>query len=197
MSATFEPALIVIGLVLCLFGWTIYWAGLRLLGATCGAVVAAALTFVGFLFIEDQRWLLTGCAVAGVIGAVLGVFIITRAHYFLFFMTGAVLGLAGAWTLQASHVDWFEEHIPAGIGETLYYVGGTVVGGLLLVLAHRLVVILLTALAGTAVFALGIPWPKYTILALPLFVGSVLLQTGVLSALGQLGAYEDEEDEKD
>ena len=196
MSSTFEPALIVAGLVLCLFGWTAYWAGLRLLGAMCGALAGGGVAFVAFLFVENDQWLFAGCAGAAVIGAVLGVLIIKRAHYFLFFVTGAVLGLAGAWTLQAQWHAWFEEHVPEGTGRLLYFAGATVVGGLLLVLAHRLVVILLTALAGTGLFLLGVPWPKYAILGPPVFVGSVLVQTGILAAFGDIGEAENEEQDE-
>jgi len=187
MSATFEPALIIAGLVLCLFGWVLYWAGLRLLGALCGAIAAAALAVVVVLFGGWDRWLWLAAGIAAVVGAAGGVYLITRAHYLLFFITGAVAGMVCAWVIEAAHGEWVQEHLPMSgdVGRVLYYVIFTLAGGLLVLLAHRMVVILLTALLGTILFVLGIP-PRYAVwLFLPVFLASLLVQTGILKALGK------------
>ena len=186
MAATFEPALIIAGLVLCLFGWVLYWAGLRLLGAVCGAIAAAALATVVVLFGGWDRWLWLAAGIAAVVGAVGGVYLIKRAHYFLFFIMGAVAGLACAWVIEAAQIEWVQNHVPLSgdLGRALYYIVFTLAGGLLVLLAHRMVVIMLTSLSGTVLFILGIP-PRYAVwLFLPVFLGSFLVQTGILRSLG-------------
>jgi len=186
MSATFEPTLIIVGLILCLFGWTLYWAGVRLLGAVCGAVAATALAVIVILFAgASDHWLWIGCAIAAAIGAVVGIFLITRAHYILFFITGALVGLASAWMLEAAKFEWVESLISKSLGRVLYYILCTLAGGLLVLLAHRLIVIILTSFLGTGLFALGMP-PRYAVwLFLPVFLVSLLVQTGILKALGK------------
>lgn len=187
VSSTFEPTLIIIGLALCLFGWTLYWAGLRLMGAVSGAIAATVLAWIAIILFGGDQWLWIGCVVAAVLGAIAGVFLIKRAHYFLFFLVGAVVGLAAAWVLEAAYRDWIEAHFSGEIGRTLYYAAVTLAGGMLVLLAHRMVVIILTAFGGTVLFALGVP-KDYTVwLFLPIFFGSVLVQAGILSALGERG----------
>jgi len=187
MSPTFEPALIIAGLALCLFGWVLYWAGLRLLGAMCGAIAVAALAAIVILFGGWQdRWVwIISCAVAAVIGAIVGVFLITRAHYFLFFVTGALVGAVAAWAIQASFAEWVESHVSGSLGHVLYYVAFTLAGGLLVLLAHRMIVVALTAFFGTVLFTLGVPSRYAVWLFLPLFFGSLLVQTGILRTLGE------------
>ncbi|MBM3334169.1 DUF4203 domain-containing protein, partial [Candidatus Sumerlaeota bacterium] len=189
MADTFQPMLIAAGLVLCLFGWTLYWAGIRLLGAACGAVAAAALTAIVIVFVGGDRWLAVGCAIAAALGAIGGVFLITQAHYLLFFVTGAVAGLATAWVLEAmleaSYREWMEKHLSVPLGRGLYYAVFTMAGGLLVLLAHRVVVITLTSLSGTVLLVLGLPRQYGVWLFLPVFFGSLLLQLGILRALGQ------------
>jgi hypothetical protein len=187
MSATFEPALIIAGLVLCLFGWVLYWAGLRLLGGLCGAIAATALAVIVILFGGWDRWLWLACAIAAVVGAAAGIYLITRAHYLLFFITGAVVGLASGWVIETTFTEWVQSHLPltGALGRTLYYVVFTLAGGLLVLLAHRMVVIVLTALSGTVLFALGLPKDYAVWLFLPVFLGSLLIQTGILKALGE------------
>ena len=187
MSSTFEPTLIIIGLALCLFGWTLYWAGLRLMGAVSGAIAATVLAWIAIILFGGDQWLWIGCAVAAVLGAVAGTFLIKRAHYFLFFIVGAVVGLAAAWVLEAAYRDWIEAHFSGEIGRILYYSAVTLAGGLLVLLAHRMVVIILTAFGGTVLFALGVPKDYAVWLFLPIFFGSVLVQAGILSALGERG----------
>ncbi len=186
MSGTFQPELIIAGLVLCLFGWTLYWAGLRLMGALCGAIAGVAVAAVAILFLvgENRTALIWGGAAGGLIGTALGVYLIVRAHYLLFFFTGAVAGLATAWVFEAAWLTWLQQYIAGTLGQIAYYGIFTLVGGLVIVLSHQFIVTLLTAFAGTGLFMLGLP-PRYAVwLCLPVFVTSLVVQTGVLRALG-------------
>jgi len=192
MSSTFEPVLIVAGLTLCLFGWVLYWAGLRLVGALCGALATAAIAVLIIMAGGWDRWLWPACGGAAILGAIVGVFLIKRAHYLLFFLAGAVLGLAAAWAVESANIEWVKSLIPEPYGRPVYYVVFTLVGGLLVLLANRVIVVILTAFGGTLIFSLGVP-SRYAIwLFLPLFLASLLVQTGVLSALGERGAGEEE-----
>lgn len=187
MTGTFEPALIIIGLVLCLFGWTLYWAGLRLMGGVCGAIAGAALGAVVVLLGGWDTYLNVGCAIAAVLGGVIGLWLIVRAHYVLFFFTGAVAGLTTAWVFESAWLPWVQTRIPATLGQILYYSGFTLVGGLLILFAHRMIVTTLTAFAGTVVFVLGLPNRYQVWLFLPVFITSLVVQLGILRALGEKG----------
>jgi hypothetical protein len=191
VSATFEPALIVLGLLLCLFGWTLYWAGLRLLGAVCGAIAFTALVGIVMIFGGWERWLWIGCGSAAVVGAIVGIYLITRAHYILFFITGAVAGLTTASVLQSVCLEWVQTYVPGMLGQVAYYASLTLVGGLLVLLAHRMVVTTLTAFAGTVVFSFGVPQTYAIYLFLPLFFLSLLVQSGILYAIGDKGKGEE------
>jgi len=199
VSETFDPRLIAIGLVLCLFGWTLYWAGLHLVGAVLGAITAAGIAAAALVFTDNDRWLLAGSLLAALGGAFAGVFLIKRAHYLLFFVLGAVLGLATAWSVDAYYGDWLRAHLPGQAGRAFYFGAFSLVGGLVFLVLNRIVIIIMTSLAGSTLFALGLP-SRYAIwLFLPLLFGSLLLQTGVLAALGEpavraAGYEEDEED---
>jgi hypothetical protein len=195
VSETFEPVLVIAGLVLCLFGWTLYWTGLRLVGAACGALLGAACVGALLLLQEDNRWFLIGTGAGAAVGAVLGLFLIKRAHYFVFFVAGAVLGLAAAWFVEDWQREWLTEYLPGAVGRAIYYALCSLAGGLLLLLAHRVVVIVLTAVAGSALFALGIPSQYAVWLFLPVLLGSMLLQMGILSALGEPVSLDELEEE--
>ena len=193
MSATFEPALIIVGLVLCFFGWTLYWAGLRLMGAVCGAIAAAALVGIILLLTGSEPpygGLVVGCAIAAVVGALVGVFLIKRAHYLLFFITGAIAGLAVAWLLEPICTEWVQSYVSGAVGRGLYFGLLSLTGGLLVLLTHRIVVIVLTAFGGALLVALGLPSRYAVWFFLPLLLGSLLLQTGILAALGEPGKPE-------
>jgi hypothetical protein len=192
MAENFQPELIIAGLVLSLFGWTLYWAGLRLLGALCGGLAAGALAVMGALLGgAADPWVLAIGAVGAVLGGVLGVFLITRAHYFLFFVTGSVAGLAVAWLLETMYADWLAEHVSGTLGRGLFYGVTAIAAGVMILLAHRYIVIAVTAVAGSVLFGLGIPTRYAVWVILPLCIGSVLLQTGILSALGEMGRYDE------
>jgi hypothetical protein len=195
VSETFEPVLIIAGLVLCLFGWTLYWTGLRLVGAACGALLGAACVGALLLLQEDSQWFVIGMGAGAAVGAVLGLFLIKRAHFFLFFVAGAVLGLAIAWFVEDWQREWLSEHLPGAVGRAIYYALCSLAGGVLLLLAHRVVVIVLTAVVGAGLLALGMP-SKYAVwLFLPILLGSMLLQMGILSALGEPATLDELEEE--
>lgn len=202
VSEIFEPTLIIIGLILCLFGWTLYWVGLRLLGAFCGAVGGGILGGMVCLIAEVPQWAAWAAAGGGILGAALGVYLIKRAHYLLFFVVGALLGLATAYTAETLYGDWLARYLPEGqTGRLAFFAASSLLAGLLVLVLHRFVVIGLTSFIGTALFALGIPAQYATWVVLPLFLGSFLLQVGALAALGEAGLdryagdYDDEDED--
>jgi hypothetical protein len=187
VSEEFQPILIIAGLTLCCFGWVLYWAGLRLFGAACGAVAGAALAGAIVVALEADQWMMPAAAVMAILGAFAGVYLITRAHYLLFFVTGGMVGVAIAYMFEPQATPWLEEHFTGRIGQILYYVLASVAGGSLILVLHRWVVITLTSFAGTGLFVLGIPTRYALWLALPVLLGSFFLQSGVLAALGHAG----------
>jgi len=187
VASTFEPTLMIAGLVLCLFGWTLYWAGLKLIGLACGAIAGAALGGIVILLAGYDTYLKVGCAIAAVLGALIGIYLIVRAHYILFFFTGAVAGLTVAWVFEHAWSAGVLERVPGTPGLLLYYAAFTLVGGLLILFAHRMIVTMLTALVGTVVFVLGLPYEYQVWFFLPLFFTSLVVQLGVLRALGEKG----------
>jgi len=196
MPEGFIPYYIAAGLALCLFGWVLYWVGLRLLGAALGAIAALALAWTIFQHVEAATYAPPILIVAGIAGGLLGLVMITNMHYFFFFITGAMLGLVLATAFESSYPGWFGRNIDTPLRIVAFHGGASLAVGLLVVFFHRVIVILVTAITGAFLVAMGVP-PEYAAwLFLPLLIGSVLLQLGILRAVGGPGKAAPEEEKE-
>jgi hypothetical protein len=175
-----QPLPLVIGLALCCFGWTLYWAGVKLSGAVIGALFGGS-GGLGIALIFSMEpyavWLILGGAI---IGMLLGIFLFKRLHVIFFFFIGACLGVLGGEFLTRylvqQHVETFQS---LGARVLLKTVSGLVTA-IIVARLSRYAIITITALVGT-LFILS-SWDYYHIrlLFLPIFLTSLALQTGLL-----------------
>lgn len=147
-----------IGLALGLFGWTIYWAGLPLIGAIVGAGAGGSLAYVltGFVDSRTAMWviLVTGL----ILGAVAGMGLIRAMQYYMFFIVGALLGGSLTW----SGMEVFELHAHVaqwGVWAPILIVFiGALLGALILMRLRRFVIAIVTAFMGATLVDVAFPY---------------------------------------
>jgi hypothetical protein len=168
------------GLVLCLFGWTFYWAGLRAVGVGLGGTLGA---LVGLFIGVTGGWIgwelaLTVCG--AVVGAILGFFLIKQVHFIVFFLLGALGGVACArvtFALVAGFGPIQESPVAAA---WLYHFAVAGLCGLLLAAFSRHLVTVGSGLVGSLLVALSLPPPVGVAVILPVFVTSLAAQFGLV-----------------
>jgi len=122
---------VVLGIVVLLFGRTLYWAFIAIAGFLAGMMLADA------WLADKEQWIRILAAVAaGVVGAVLGIFIQRLAFAIGGFFAGAYLALAIATQMHAP-------------GEAnIWWVAGGVLGAIVAALVMDWAIIVLSSLAG-------------------------------------------------
>ena len=175
---------IVAGTLLTFGGWTLYRAGIRLIGFLIGCVIGVALSYTILSLFAHQHpslgpyipWIVVGVAL---LLGLLNAKIFMKMYYLVVFVAGAVYGAMlkvnwiDSWPVAAG---WMDSLGPVGEspwGELI----AAVLLGLLCVVLHRYLIIVLTSLLGSALIALssGIHW------TFPLFVLlGLLFQLGFL-----------------
>ncbi|NQU42493.1 DUF4203 domain-containing protein [bacterium] len=174
---------VVLGVLLCVAGWTLYWVGLSIAGAVIGGIlgVAAGWLILTFTKIEPTQayWIL---ALGLVLGGILGVFLIRKLHRLFFFVLGACIGLALGWNGADALMNWnwLGSDLDPVYWRIIFGVLGAALGGFLMVIGSRVVVIAITALAGSILVALAVPDPLALLLVIPLALGSFVFQLGLL-----------------
>lgn len=175
------------GTLLLFGGWSLYRAGIRLIGFLIGCALGAALTYTVLALLQSQQpalrpyvpWITAGVAVlVGLLNARL----FLKLYYLVVFVAGAVYGVAlkihwlDAWPPA---VEWMES-----VGFLARSPWGEIVAGLLLgvlcVVLHRYLIIVLTALSGSALIALSTRF---------YWAFPVLLIVGILSQLRLLRLF--------
>lgn len=174
---TISPNLLlaILGGVLCLFGFTLYWGGVRLvgifLGGSAGAVVALLASYAARL---DRTMTVILVVVLALIGMGIGWRLLRKLHGVVVFFLGAGLGYLLARSVLAPAYDgvWATPWMPFAAA----LVAG-VVGSFL----FRYVIILVTAAFGSYLIyqAVGQPWA----MAVAFIVG-ILAQVGVFHGTG-------------
>lgn len=131
----------VLGGVLCLFGFTLYMAGLRVLGLILGGGLGALIAaIVNALTDLDQTTSLVLFIGLVVVGAGIGFYFIKVAHRFLILLIGGGLGFALARSVLADFGGmWAEPWVP---------IVAVVVGAVLFSVLFRYAIILITVFAG-------------------------------------------------
>ncbi len=182
------------GIILCLFGWALYWAGGHLLGAAAGAAAGAALGSIAVEFGDLAQYRLLTIAVTGAIGALLGIFIFRRIHFGALGILGAIIGIAAglqtASSLQNAGVEWAQGQGALAIAAAVGLVGGA----LLFIVWHRHIITLATAAAGAMLIEMGLWLETPLVAGISAFLLSLMIQTGIARRLG-LGAQAKEPDQ--
>src|SRR5262249_30713369 len=122
---------VVLGIVVLLFGRMLYWAFIAIAGFLAGMMLADA------WLADKEQWIRILAAVAaGVVGAVLGIFIQRLAFAIGGFFAGAYLALAIA----------AQMHAPGDAN--IWWIAGGVLGAIIAALVMDWAIIVLSSLAG-------------------------------------------------
>jgi hypothetical protein len=164
-----------LGGVLCLFGFTLYWGGLPLVGMFMGGSIGALIgIIIAYLTRMDSTLALVISVFLAVIGMGIGWRLLRGAHGFLVFVIGACLGYLVVKTILAPYYD--------GVWSALWMpFASIVVGGLLGFVLFRYVIILVTSAIGAYLIyqAVGQPWVMFV----AFFIG-LLAQVGLFYRFG-------------
>jgi hypothetical protein len=136
--------ILVCSLIYCFFGYRFFKSLLSLAGALIFGSVAWTLSIE--YFSSD----LVFCLPIAIVSALLGAWLFHKLFKIAAFLYGASAGLAlspGVLTLVATEAVWVKWAIPAGCA---------LLGGLFLLISHRIVLIVMTAATGAIYFVLGI-----------------------------------------
>lgn len=172
-----DPNLVkgIVGALLCLAGFSLYWGGLRVvgmfLGGTVGLLIGLVVAYVTHL---EPFWALLVAVVAALVGMAVGWSILRTLHAVLIFLIGAGLGFLLNQRVLAPDYDaiWTAPWMPWAMA---------VAGGVLMSLLYRYVIILVTAAFGSYLIyqATGFLWVS----VLALVVG-LAVQIGLFHRLG-------------
>ncbi|MFH0792838.1 MAG: hypothetical protein V2A74_02265, partial [bacterium] len=173
--------------------WTLYWGGLHAAGGLSGAALGLGAGWVVAIVGEFEEQLILLQIGGAVLGMFVGIFVLRQLHYFLFFLTGAMLALlAGLLGLRVAR-GMEGIALPDMRWQMVILAVASALGGVLMVMLSRSVVALVTGFIGSLLVVAGIPHPIAPLFFLPLFLGSFFLQTGILLRLAPKKADEDDD----
>ncbi|MGB9722759.1 MAG: hypothetical protein ACP5OO_01680 [Chloroflexia bacterium] len=164
-----------LGAVLCLAGFSLYWGGLRVVGMFLGGTVGLLIgLIVAYLTHLERSWALLVAIAAALVGMAVGWSILRTLHAVLVFLIGAGLGFLLTQQVLAPDYDgiWTASWMPWATA---------VAGGILMGLCFRYVIILVTTAFGAYLIyqATGRLW----VAVLALVVG-LAWQIGLFHRLG-------------
>lgn len=171
---------LVVGCLLLLAGWTLYWVSLNISGAILGGGIALALHMV------IARGLHPGEAVAPLLqvliflgGAVVGAIAARFLHRFVFFVLGAAAGIAGFITIFQLVRDAPSAPL-SGVDPDLIFafgipIAGTIVG-LLGAIYSRLMIAVLSSVVGALLVSTLLEWPINAIAIPPMILLGLSVQ---------------------
>jgi len=164
-----------LGAVLCLAGFSLYWGGLRVvgmfLGGTVGLLIGLIVAYVAHL---ERSWALFAALAAALVGMAVGWSILKTLHAVLVFLIGAGLGFLLNRQVLAPNYNgiWADPWMPWAMA------GG---GGILMSLLFRYVIILVTAAFGSYLIYRATSLLGVGVLA---FVVGLACQIGLFHRLG-------------
>jgi hypothetical protein len=174
-----NPAILygVLGGMLCLFGFFLYWGGMRLVGMFLGGSIAALIGMIlAYLTGMEGPLALAIIAILTLVGIGVGWRLLKGAHGFLVFLIGAGLGYLFVSKVLAPHYNYL------GIwGQPWTPVAAIVIGGVLGLLLFRYVIILVTSAVGAYLIYLAVGQPWVLLIA---FLVGLLVQIGAFHRLG-------------
>lgn len=168
------------GVVVAMFGWTLYWTGLHVIGAALGGAAGAAGALFGASLMdvaEQTRYLIIGGG--GLLGAVLGVLLMRAIQFYFFFLLGACLGGPAAYSALKLEALASQPWAATDGGKVGMFLAGAAAGGVIAILGRRYIISLLTAAIGSAAIALSLPTEHQEWIALGCFVFSFGTQAGL------------------
>jgi len=169
--------LLAIGLVLALLGWVLYWGGITALGAALGAGFG---TGMGALVAHLAEWhgppAVTSMVIGGVGGVILGALALRVAHALVFFLCGIVVGSLAVHQglILARQLEW--TWTQGDMAEILIRAGGAFVGGSILVLLSKFIIVIVTSTLGTILIVASWPTDAMLVAAIPIWLISMALQ---------------------
>ncbi len=157
---------IILGLILLVFGRKLFWLFVGIAGFLVG------MEFTHVILADQHQWVLLLVALgAGLLGALLAVFLERIAFALSGFYAGSYLALMLAQSFGADRIS------------TLLFIVGGVVGAILAVLIMDWALIMLSSLvgAGAIVGALGLGQPVTSIVFIALVISGALLQARLMN----------------
>jgi len=168
----------ILGGLFCLFGFSLYWGGLRVLGmflgGTVGALVGVVIAYVAFPY--DRAIDIAIIVGLAFLGIGLGWRLLRALHGVLVFLIGVGLGYLLAWKVLADLGGiWAARWMPFAMA---------VAGGILATLLFRYVIIVVTCALGSFLIyqAAGGTTQVFWVLPVSFFIG-MLIQLGVFHRL--------------
>ena len=162
------------GAALCLFGFVLYWGGLKMLGFFLGGSVGLLVgTIIAYVADLESTVTLAVIVIGLIVGAALGWRFIKTLQRVIVFLIGLGLGfLVGKYVLPGFGEAWTEPWVS---------LAAPFVGGILSLLLFRYIIILVTVSIGSYLLyqATGQPWVSSLAFAIGL-----LVQIGAFHGLG-------------
>lgn len=178
-EAVLWPSLI-LGFLIAVFGWMIYWTGVHVIGAFVGGGVGVGLGWLAGIYFTIPGWELPMIGIGAVSGAVLGVIFMRSLQYYFFFLLGATAGAPLALSILSldplHHQPWAKGN---GASIVAMLIGG-LLGGILALKGRRYIVALVSAAMGAALIAVSLPDTHRALIAIPCFLTSLFVQTGFI-----------------
>src|SRR5687767_5370461 len=95
---------LIIGLLIGLGGWLLYWAGLPMIGAVIGASFGGGLGYVASALTTAPIGIPLFTGIGIVLGAVGGILLVKALQIYFFFATGVSLGAALGYKLVQKNI---------------------------------------------------------------------------------------------
>ena len=190
---------IILGVILCCLGWTIYWSGVKVLGMVIGMAMGMTLGIVCILILGLEKEITQAIVVGilGTVGLIAGIFLFKNLHYLFFFAMGAALGVLASSLLMDDFLRLIRIETANEIYQIIFKICIAVVSGILFVVLSKYVVVIVAAFFGTWLInsGAGDTLPDYVYI--PVFLTSLVIQTGLIKSFKPPEPEKSEEEKKE
>ncbi|MCD6386031.1 hypothetical protein J7M23_09685 [Candidatus Sumerlaeota bacterium] len=174
-----------VGIILCLLGWVIYLAGLKIVAVVLGSIIGGvtAIFFAFLLGITQKSYIGILLFICVPIGMVVGLYLTDRVHKLLFFLAGACVGGVCAYLLKPLAVQGgflSETRVVEVIFFHLIFAG---LGGGLAILFSGYVICFITSSVGIFFIAGSLQINSFHILIPIAWISSFVFQCSTLTFL--------------
>ena len=146
--------LLILGIVIGMGGWLLYWAGLPMIGAVIGGSFGGAIGFLASALVAGAWSIPIFTGIGLVLGGLAGILLVRALQIYFFFVTGLSLGAAVGYKLVGAHAFGLS---PGSGGGWIFAGICAVVGGLVLVWGRRFIVAFVTSVVGAIITSLAFP----------------------------------------
>ncbi len=167
---------LILGVIVAVFGWMIYWAGINVIGAFVGAGAGVALAglITNFFNLSGYGPLI---AMGGLfVGAFGGMYMMRALNYYAFFIIGVMLGASVGTSFLNLSIFEGQEWAMTDRALIISTVVGAITGGMLLLMFRRYVIAVVAAVAGSMLIAVSFPEGQRDVIGVLSFAGSVTIQ---------------------